>query len=167
MDFRIATATDIPQLAFLNAALIRDEGHRNRLTVAELEARMRKFLNENYVAVVFIEDGKTAGYALYRIDEEDGVFLRQFFVVPHARRRGLGREAVQWLCAQSVAGCGTHHAAGAAAQPARHRLLARSRLWRLLPDDGAAAVRQRLTILCVRVALREKQAPLPIAPSAP
>jgi GNAT superfamily N-acetyltransferase len=99
MDFRIATATDIPQLAFLNAALIRDEGHRNRLTVAELEARMRKFLNENYVAVVFSEDGKTAGYALYRIDEEDGVFLRQFFVVPHARRRGLGREAVQWLCA--------------------------------------------------------------------
>jgi hypothetical protein len=55
MDFRIATATDIPQLAFLNAALIRDEGHRNRLTVAELEARMRKFLNILCVRVALRE----------------------------------------------------------------------------------------------------------------
>jgi predicted acetyltransferase len=98
MDFRTAAAIDIPELAILNAALIRDEGHRNRMTVAELEARMRKFFKEGHVAVMFIEGDRTVGYALYRTDD-DGVFVRQFFIVERARRNGLGREAVQWLCA--------------------------------------------------------------------
>jgi predicted acetyltransferase len=98
MDFRTATAADIPELASLNAALTRDEGHRNRMTLPEFEARMRKFLGEGYRAVLFSVDGRTAGYALYRNDDE-GVYLRQFFIAEHARRKGLGREAVQWLCA--------------------------------------------------------------------
>jgi GNAT superfamily N-acetyltransferase len=98
MNFHTVTAADIPELASLNAALIRDEGHRSRMTVAELEVRMRKFFDEGYVAVLFSEGGRTAGYALYRSDEE-GVYLRQFFIAEHARRKGLGREAVQWLCA--------------------------------------------------------------------
>lgn len=100
MNFRTATATDIPELASLNAALIRDEGHRSRMTVAELEARMQKFFDEGYVAVLFSEGARTAGYALYRSDDE-GVYLRQFFIAEHARRKGLGREAVQWLCANA------------------------------------------------------------------
>src|SRR3954454_15814125 len=97
MMFRTATATDIPELAVLNAALIRDEGHRSKMTVAELEARMRKFFSEGHVAVMFGDGGRTVGYALYRNDD-DGVYLRQFFIVEHARRNGSGREAVQWLC---------------------------------------------------------------------
>jgi ribosomal protein S18 acetylase RimI-like enzyme len=100
MDFRTASATDIPELAILNAALIRDEGHRNRMTVPELEARMRKFFKEGHVAVMFTEAGKTAGYALYRLDD-DGVFLRQFYIAERARRSGLGRRAVEWLCANA------------------------------------------------------------------
>ena len=100
MDFRTATPTDIPELAVLNAALIRDEGHRIRLTVAEFEARMRKFFHEGHVAVLFIAGEATVGYALYRIDD-DGVYLRQFFIAEHARRKGLGREAVRWLCANA------------------------------------------------------------------
>jgi predicted acetyltransferase len=70
------------------------------MTVAELEARMRKFIGEGHVAVMFIDDGKIVGYALYRVDD-DGVFLRQFFIVERARRKGLGRTAVQWLCANA------------------------------------------------------------------
>jgi RimJ/RimL family protein N-acetyltransferase len=97
MIFRTATQADIPELAILNAALIHDEGHRSRLTVAELETRMRRFFDEGHVSVLFIDDGKTVGYALYRIDD-DGVYLRQFFIAAYARRKGLGREAVQWLC---------------------------------------------------------------------
>ena len=100
MIFRTATHADIPELAILNAALIRDEGHRNRMTVAELEARMRKYFNEGHAATIFAEGSKTIGYALYRIDD-DGVYLRQFLIVEHARRKGLGREAVQWLCANA------------------------------------------------------------------
>jgi predicted acetyltransferase len=100
MIFRTATPADIPELAILNAALIRDESHRNRMTVAELEARMRKFMSEGHVAVMFIDDGRIVGYALYRTDD-DGVFLRQFFIVERARRKGRGRKAVQWLCANA------------------------------------------------------------------
>ena len=100
MIVRTATSADIPELALLNAALIRDEGHRNTMTVPQLEARMRQFFDQGHVAVLFGDDGRTTGYALWRVDD-DGIYLRQFFIAEHARRRGLGREAVQWLCANA------------------------------------------------------------------
>jgi predicted acetyltransferase len=100
MIFRTASHADIPELALHNAALIRDEAHRNTMTVSELETRMRKLFNDGYAATIFAEGHRTVGYALYRLDE-DGVDLRQFFIVEHARRRGLGREAVHWLCANA------------------------------------------------------------------
>ena len=102
MIVRTATIADIPELALLNAALIRDEGHRNTMTVPQLEARMRKFFDQGHVAALFGDDGRTAGYALWRVDD-DGIYLRQFFIAEHARRRGLGREAaaVGSLCNRS------------------------------------------------------------------
>jgi GNAT superfamily N-acetyltransferase len=100
MIFRTATAADVPELAVLNAALIQDEGHRNTMTLPELEARMHKFLQDGYAVIMFIDNGQTAGYALYD-SNADGIFLQQFFIVEHARRKGLGREAVQWLCANA------------------------------------------------------------------
>ncbi len=48
MTFRPATNDDCPLLAELNHQLIRDEGHRNRMTVAELEQRMRGWLAGEY-----------------------------------------------------------------------------------------------------------------------
>ena len=103
MNFRTATDADVPELAVLNAALIRDEGNRNRMSVAELEGRMRKYLDQGHVAVLFSENGRTVGYALYR-DYEEGVYLRQFFIAEEARRGGRGREAVQWLCTNAWGG---------------------------------------------------------------
>ena len=100
MIFRTATAADAAELALLNAALIRDEGHRNTMTVPQLEAQMLKFLEDGYVAILFVEDGRTIGYALYD-SNADGIFLQQFFIVEHARRKGLGRKAVLWLCANA------------------------------------------------------------------
>src|SRR5205823_12203336 len=44
MTHRRATQNDCPLLAKLNHQLIRDEGHRNTMNVAELEARMRGFI---------------------------------------------------------------------------------------------------------------------------
>ena len=70
------------------------------MTVPQLEARMRQFFDQGHAAVLFGDDGRTAGYALWRVDD-DGIYLRQFFIAEHARRRGLGREAVQWLCANA------------------------------------------------------------------
>ena len=56
-----------PELALLNAALIRDEGHRNTMTVPQLEARMRKFFDQEAMSrSLFGDDGRTAGYALWR-----------------------------------------------------------------------------------------------------
>jgi len=45
MTFRFATQADCPLLAELNHQLIRDEGHRNRMSVAELEQRLSGWLN--------------------------------------------------------------------------------------------------------------------------
>ncbi len=96
MEYRRATIADAPALAVMNAQLIRDEGHRNRMSPAELEARMAGWLGGDYEAVVFEEAGRSAGYALFRRDPEY-VYLRQFFVQPACRRRGVGRAAFGWL----------------------------------------------------------------------
>jgi GNAT superfamily N-acetyltransferase len=96
MEYRRATSADAPTLAAMNGELIRDEGHRNRMTVAELTARMAGWLRGEYEAALFEEAGRPTGYALYRRDEEY-VYLRQFFVVPDCRRRGIGRAALRWL----------------------------------------------------------------------
>ena len=96
MEYRSATVNDAPALAAMNWQLIRDEGHRNSMTVAELAVRMAGWLRGEYEAVLFEDSGQSAGYALYRRDP-DHVYLRQFFVHQEFRRRGLGREAMAWL----------------------------------------------------------------------
>lgn len=87
---------DLALLAELNLRLIRDEGHRNPMTLAELEKRMRDWLASSYEAVIFSLEDTAVGYALYR-STTDYVYLRHFFVVPAYRRRGLGRHAFNWL----------------------------------------------------------------------
>jgi len=94
MTFRPATLDDCPLLAGLNHALIRDEGHRNQMTVPELEQRMRGWLAGEYRAVIFEDAGEVVAYGLFR-EEPDLIYLRQFFVVLHRRRQGLGRRAME------------------------------------------------------------------------
>jgi len=96
LKFRLAATSDAAVLAGMNHELIRDEGHRNRMTVAELEIRMRGWLEDEYRAVIFEWDGDPAGYALFR-NEAEFIYLRQFFVCRDSRRKGIGREAMQWL----------------------------------------------------------------------
>jgi GNAT superfamily N-acetyltransferase len=96
MTFRKATSDDCALLADLNHQLIRDEGHRNQMTVPELEQRMRGWLAAEYTAVIF-EDGKeVTAYALYREQSEE-IYLRQLFVVRNRRRQGIGRQAFEVL----------------------------------------------------------------------
>ena len=87
MTHRRATAEDCPLLAILNHQLIRDEGHRNRMTVPELEGRMKDWLAKEYVAIVFEDAGEVVAYALFREQQEE-IYLRQLFVVRHRRRQG-------------------------------------------------------------------------------
>jgi len=96
MTFRPATLDDCPVLAGLNHQLIHDEGHRNRMTVPELEERMRSLLSGEYRAVIFEDGGDIVAYALYR-EQPDLVYLRQLFVVRDRRRQGLGRHVVEIL----------------------------------------------------------------------
>jgi len=99
MTFRHATLDDCPVLAGLNHQLIRDEGHRNQMTVPELEQRMRGWLSDEYRAVIFEDGGDVVAYALYR-EQPDLVYLRQLFVVRDRRRQGLGRHVVEMLRSQ-------------------------------------------------------------------
>jgi GNAT superfamily N-acetyltransferase len=100
MRYRLASAQDCPMLAVLNAQLIQDEGHRNPMTVAELEDRMRAWLTSGeYQALLWEDHHEVVAYALFR-ETADEVYLRQFFVVRHRRREGIGRQATAALFTQ-------------------------------------------------------------------
>jgi len=95
-SFRPATVEDCALLAELNRQLVIDEGHRNLMTVAELEQRMRGWLSSEYRAMIFEDGGEVVAYALFR-EQPGEVYLRQLFVVRHRRGQGLGRRAVEIL----------------------------------------------------------------------
>src|SRR5262245_34488262 len=96
MTFREATLTDSRRLAELNHQLIRDEGHRNPMTVPELEQRMKEWLSHEYRAVIFEDNDMIVAYALFR-EQPQEIYLRQLFVVRHRRSQGIGRRAVEIL----------------------------------------------------------------------
>ena len=98
LHFRAATDSDVSLLARLNRQLQEDERHRNIMEVAVIEPRMRNWLAGDYEGVLFERDGTVVGYAIYQ-REEDFIYLKQFFVCREARRQGIGRAALQWLCA--------------------------------------------------------------------
>jgi predicted acetyltransferase len=93
MDYRFATEQDLDLLAEWNHQLIRDEGHENPMTVAELRERMKNWIAGEYKAVVFLLNNDPVAYGLYRENEEK-VYLRQLFVRRDRRRNGIGRQAI-------------------------------------------------------------------------
>lgn len=99
MNFRRATLDDCALLAELNQQLIRDEGHRNKMTVPELEQRMSGWLTSEYAAILFEKNGEVVAHALFREQPEE-IYLRQLFVVRNRRRQGIGREAIEILRTQ-------------------------------------------------------------------
>ena len=96
MTFRFARAADCRLLAELNHQLIRDEGHRNAMTVPQLEERMRDFLAADYRAALFEASGEVVAYALFQ-EQSEQIYLRQLFVIREKRRQGIGRKAVEIL----------------------------------------------------------------------
>ena len=96
ITFRRATRDDCARLAELNHQLIRDEGHRNPMTVPELEQRMKGWLASGYTAMIFEDGGEVVAYVLYREQPEE-IYLRQLFVMRDRRRQGIGRKAVEIL----------------------------------------------------------------------
>ena len=96
LKFRFASENDVPWLAKMNQELILDEGHRNKMTLPELEQRMSDFLQKEYEAVIASTGQTDIGYALYRKDPE-WLYLRQIFIIKSMRRKGLGRKFIEWL----------------------------------------------------------------------
>lgn len=87
--FTVATRSDAPRLAEMNKRLIEDEGHSNRMSVPELEERMRGWLDMSYTAVIAEEaPGIELGYCLF-CEEERHFYLRQLYVEREHRRRGI------------------------------------------------------------------------------
>jgi len=91
LSWREASSSDLGLLAEWNHQLIRDEGHRNPMTVDQLAQRMKGWLQSEYRAVVFSYE-EPVGYALFR-QEEGLIYLRQLFVRRDRRRAGIGRAA--------------------------------------------------------------------------
>ena len=83
-------------LAELNRQLILDERHRNKMTVPELEQRMKNWLLSEYAAIVFEDGPSVVAYALFR-EQPDEIYLRQLFVARNRRRQGIGRKAIEIL----------------------------------------------------------------------
>ncbi len=96
LKFRFATESDVSWLAKMNQELILDEGHRNKMTLTELEQRMSDFLQNEYDAVIASFRQNDIGYALYRQDP-DCLYLRQIFITKKMRRKGIGRKFIEWL----------------------------------------------------------------------
>ena len=96
LSWHEASEADLGLLADWNLQLIRDEKHRNPMTVEQLAERMRAWLKSGeYRAVVFSSDGPV-GHAVFKQDA-GLIHLRQFFVRRDRRRTGIGRAAVAIL----------------------------------------------------------------------
>lgn len=98
--------SDFPLLARMNRELADDEGHRNPMTIEQMEARFGRFVDEEGWSVdLFMLDDEVVGYATHRREAEpsdpsgERVFLRQFYIVRHYRRDGLGQAAFDKLVA--------------------------------------------------------------------
>jgi hypothetical protein len=110
LTFRVAGPSDAGLLGRLNFLLIRDEGHRNPMSESELAARMQEWLRSEYKAALFFSGADLVGYALWRSEGANSVYLRQFFISRDRRRRGIGRAAsicLQSNCCRRVAESGS------------------------------------------------------------
>jgi ribosomal protein S18 acetylase RimI-like enzyme len=98
---RPATVVDAKALASLNRQLILDEGHRNTMSIEQLETRMHGWLATEYRAIVAATGASIVGYALARDQEPGSLHLRQLFVEVERRRSGLGRRLVAEITAST------------------------------------------------------------------
>jgi hypothetical protein len=96
MRHRIAQPEDSGILGELNHQLIKDEGHRNSMSIPQLVERMCGWLTTDYRASIFEDDPGVLAYALYR-EGKDHLYLRQFFVQRNKRRFGIGRQCMKIL----------------------------------------------------------------------
>lgn len=103
IQLRPATLEDCDLLAEMKQQLIIDEGSRNPMSVPELSERIRRWLQADWQAVLFLIGQQVVGYALFRIwideyhPEQSEVYVRQYFIKPLFRGHGIGQAAFELL----------------------------------------------------------------------
>ena len=103
MDFNLRRATldDVDTLAEMNLQLNIYEESNNNMGIPELKARMQRWLENDRHAIIVERNDDTVGYLLYYQHEEeyfpygDSVYVRQYFISPSYRRRGIGQVAFE------------------------------------------------------------------------
>lgn len=96
MNLKKCSPEDAEKLAELNKHLIEDEKSDNKMSLCELQDRMKRFLETDYTAYFFMEDNSIIGYALVNTRAEP-LYLRQFFIARNFRRSHKGRRAFELL----------------------------------------------------------------------
>jgi GNAT superfamily N-acetyltransferase len=96
LRYRAASLDDVLLLARLNHELIQDEGHRNPMTLAQLEGRMRGWLAAEHRAALFEREGAAVAYVLYSADGPS-IHVRHVYVVRSLRRQGIGAHVMRYL----------------------------------------------------------------------
>ena len=94
--FRLAKLNDSPLLAQMNYQLIRAEGHRNPMSIEELTARMSNWLAHDYSAALITMEDIAIGYCLWR-QEDEFIYIRQFFIDLEYQGHGFGKSAFKQL----------------------------------------------------------------------
>ncbi len=103
LQLRKAGVSDIEILALMNSQLIEDEGSQNPMSIQQLEVRMLNWLKEHWEIDLICESERVVGYALYQFrqnpyfQEQDEVYLRQYFISREHRGKGLGLEGIRVL----------------------------------------------------------------------
>jgi hypothetical protein len=101
LEYRQAVPEDAALLARMNQHLIRDEGHRNSISLVQLEERMSTWLRNEYKAFIFLKTQEPVGYVLFR-PEADWLYVRQLFVSsgakawPERRLHGFVPTSGEW-----------------------------------------------------------------------
>jgi ribosomal protein S18 acetylase RimI-like enzyme len=96
MEIRKCGMNDIERLAIYNQQLIEDENSDNPMSHEELMERMASFIDGEYDAYFFTENGSNIGYALVQKSAKP-IYLRHFIILREYRRSGFGSRAFQLL----------------------------------------------------------------------
>ena len=99
MQIKDCSTADVPVLSKMNQWLIEDEKAETNLNLAQLEERMKGFIDSEYRAFLFYDEQRVVGYALCNMSKTP-VYLRQFFICRDERRKGYGKKAFQALLLQ-------------------------------------------------------------------
>lgn len=91
---RPATPADLPVLATLNRQLLEDEGHRTVLSIDQLTARHRGWMQTGEWLQDILElDRAAVGYVVHAPDlDHPTIHVRQYCIDRNRRGQGLGRD---------------------------------------------------------------------------